>query len=123
MLYSDLDHKVAREAADENRGHSDTMLLSSVLQILANSPHQIQPDPAKEVVTGFAVEMLDAAARDFAGESIEQAVQSATAPAEPPPSEDQQKPVPPRGPSLEGLIQMVTKLQEEDQSRVVDVFE
>jgi hypothetical protein len=98
------------------------MLLSSVLQILANSQKQTQPKPVEEVTAGFHEEML-AAAREAAGRSIEEAVQSAQGSASPLPSEDQPQSIPPAGPSLEGLIQMVTKLQEEDQSRVVDVFE
>jgi hypothetical protein len=99
------------------------MLLSSVLQILANSQKQAQPNKVEEVTAGFHEEMLAAAAREAAGKSIEEAVQPAEGSADPLPSEDQPRSIPPPGPSLEGLIQMVTKLQEEDQSRFVDMFE
>jgi hypothetical protein len=104
-------------------GHSDTMLLSSVLQILANSQLEAQPKLSEEAAAGFREEMLAAAAREAAGELMEEAVQSSTGAAESLASEDPPKAVPPPGPSLEGLIQMVTKLQEEDQSRFLDVFE
>jgi hypothetical protein len=100
-----------------------TMLLSSVLQILANSQLEAQPTPAKEAAAGFHAEMLAAAARETAGELIEEAVQSADGALRPSASEDQPKAIPPPGPSLEGMIQMVTKLQKEDQSRFLDVFE
>ncbi len=91
------------------------MLLSSILQLLTGTQGQGQPKPVENAAPGFDAEMM-AAARDKAGEPA--AADSVKLPN----SENPPKPVPP-GPSLEGLLQMVTKLKESDQSRVVDVFE
>jgi hypothetical protein len=99
------------------------MLTSSILQILASSLEQLQPKPVEEVTDGFGAEMLAAAAREAAGDAKEQTVQSGEGSVKGFTSEDQPITTPLPGPSLEGLIQMVTKLQEGNQSRFVDVFE
>lgn len=99
------------------------MLTSSILQILVNSLEQLQPKPVEEVTDAFRAEMLAAATRESDGEAIDQAVQSGEGSGKPFITEGPPEPTPLPGPSVEGLIQMVTKLQEEDQSRFVDVFE
>jgi hypothetical protein len=99
------------------------MLLSSILQILITSKEQAQPKPAENVPAGFDAEISDAAARQAAEELKGETASSAAESAKPLSSEDQPKSVPPLGPTLEGLLEMVTKLKESDQSRFVDFFE
>jgi hypothetical protein len=99
------------------------MLLSSVLQILAGSQLEAQPKLAGEAAAGFQEEMLAASARECTGDTMEEAAQAAAGVTGPSASEEPPKPGPPPGPSVEGLLQMITKLQEEDQSRFLDLFE
>ena len=100
------------------------MLLSSILQILSEFNTQTAvPKPEEKGAKAFDDEMIAAMARESSGEPAQSTTPSDPESKKSCEAESPANSVPPPGPSLEGLLQMVTKLKEDDQSRVVDVFE
>ena len=101
------------------------MLLSSILQILAGIPTPSEETPAAPQAAekpSFEQELAAASQEPVGLEKIQQEI-AAAAGLLTPLNTAAEPPAPRPGPSLEGLLQTLTKFNEADQSRVVDVFE
>jgi hypothetical protein len=102
--------------------HSDIMLLSAILRILGQDPEQ-REEQRNFRLGGSGVEMKAPVERVSGLTAIEREIAAAAGLLKPPNS----IPLPGRpaaaGPSLEELIRAVSKFEESERSRVVDVFE
>ncbi len=97
------------------------MLLPSILRIL--DQHQIQPKVVAKPKSDFRSEL--AAAAEGSSEPAKADVETANAAEPPKPQnpESQSPNKPAASSSLEELLKTITKFEQSNQSRVVDVFE
>jgi len=97
------------------------MLLPSILRILNHS--QVQSKAVKSVESGFKEELSAAAEGSSGLDKIELAIANAADALKPLNLRDSGPDNPQAGQGLEELLRIITKFEESNQKRVVDVFE